>query len=404
LLLLLPTTTYRADGFVAAASRLALNLTVASEIPSAFQDQNPDGLVTLPLDRPESAVASALAFAQTHPLDAVVGVDDDTAVLAAMIARAVGVRGNPVASVRAARDKHRQRVLFRKAHLAVPDFRLSHFDEDIDRIVRDVEFPCVVKPLSLSASRGVMRVDDTAAFGRARDRLAAILQDASSHDSDFLVESFVSGPEVAVEGVVQDGRLHVLAIFDKPDPLNGPYFEETIYVTPSRMSESAQTMIVECVARGVAALGLRHGPIHAEVRMAAAGPVIIEMAARPIGGKCSRALRFGLDGEMSLEELLVRHVLGDLDEIPSLTPGASGVMMIPTPRAGTLRGVGGRDQALLTSGIDEVLITIPRGTHLVPLPEGSRYLGFIFARAETADEVETALRKAHERLVIDVSE
>jgi len=402
--LLLPTTTYRADAFVNAAGRLDVDLTVASEIPSSLQALNPVGLLTLSLHEPDVAVVQAMEFARHHSIDAVVGVDDDTAVVAAMIAGALGLSGNPVSSVRAARDKHQQRVLYRTAGLAVPAFRLSTFEEDLARCLDEVIFPAVVKPLSLSASRGVMRVDDAPSLLHARERLRGILREAESDDTSFLIEEFVSGPECAVEGLVTDGALRVLAVFDKPDPLDGPFFEETIYVTPSRLSDRNLSAISECVAKAVEAIGLVHGPIHAEIRLAARGPVLIEMAARPIGGKCSRALCFGTDGSVSLEELILRHALRDGHRFPKRAPGASGVMMIPTPRAGTLRDVSGRDAALAVPGIVDVLITVPRGARLVPLPEGSRYLGFIFARAEMPAQVESALRTAFASLTIDVAE
>src|SRR5205823_5922694 len=346
LLLLLPTATYRTAAFVEAARRLGVDLTVASERPSTFQDANPRGLLTLDLSDPARAAREARAFAEQHPLHGVVGVDDDTAVVAAAIAGELGLVGNDVAAARAARDKHEQRTLLAAAAVPVPPFILYGVDDDPRRLAPGVSYPCVLKPLRLAASRGVIRADTPDAFVAAFERVRRILKDAGCGMRDaggvegdasrsILVEDFVAGREYALEGLLVAGRLQLLALFDKPDPLDGPYFEETIYVTPSRLPADQQRAVAACAERAAAALGLREGPVHAELRVNASGPWVIELAARPIGGRCSGALRFerrdagsGMR-DASLEEIILRHALGM--PIPSLErePQASGVMMIP---------------------------------------------------------------------------
>src|SRR5947207_6052320 len=295
LLLLLPTATYRTAAFVEAARRVGVDLTVASERPSTFQDANPGGLVTLDLSDPDRAAAEAQAFAQEHPLQGVVGVDDDTAVVAAAIAGTLGLRGNSVAAARVARDKHEQRTLLAAAGVPVPRFTRYGVDDDPRRLAAGVSYPCVLKPLRLAASRGVIRADTPEQFVAAFERVKRILRDAGcvgSHASriphpasrSILVEDFVPGREYALEGLLIAGELRVLALFDKPDPLDGPYFEETIYVTPSRLPADQQRAVAACAERAAAALGLREGPVHAELRVNASGPWVIELAARPIGG------------------------------------------------------------------------------------------------------------------------
>src|SRR5256712_2971587 len=403
LLLLLPTVTYRTVAFVEAARRLGADLTVASERPSTFERANPTGLVTLDFADPTHAAAQAREFARAHPVHGVVAVDDDTAVVAAAIAEALGLRGNPVTAAAAARDKHQQRQLLATAGVAVPRFELFTVAADPERVASGVSYPCVLKPLRLSASRGVIRADTPAEFVAAFERIKRILERTGCARS-ILVEEFVPGGEVAVEGLVTHGALHVLAIFDKPDPLDGPFFEETIYVTPARLARTAQQEIAACAQAAVDALGLRDGPIHAEVRHNDRGAWLIELAARPIGGRCSGALRFesGETGngrrDTSLEELIIRHALGM--ELPTLEREhqASGVMMIPVPGAGVLREVRGVNAAQAVPLVDEVVITMHHGQMLVPWPEGSRYPGFIFARGETSEAVEAALRAAHARL------
>jgi len=393
LLLLLPTTTYRTAAFVDAARRIGADLTVASEQPSTLEAANPAGLLTLDFRNPERAADQAHDFARRSPIDAVVGVDDDTALVAATVAERLRLKGNPVHAANAARDKHRQRELLAEHGVPAPRFALHLLDEDPNEIARSVVYPCVLKPLRLSASRGVIRADDPASFVAAHARLKAIL---GSCDAAFLVEDFVPGYEVALEGLLVNRRLHVLAIFDKPDPLDGPFFEETIYVTPSRAPAGLQKTIAECAERATRALGLVEGPVHAELRYNERGPWLIELAARPIGGRCSAVLRFG-EG-VTLEELIVRHALGM--PIPSLVreKAAAGVMMIPIPGAGVLREVRGVAEAKAVPLVEDVQITAHPGERLVPFPEGSRYPGFIFARGETPSVVEGALRESHRRL------
>jgi biotin carboxylase len=342
-----------------------------------------------------------MRFHRGTPVTAALGVDDDTVVLATAINHALGRPANSLPAVEAARDKYLQREALRAAGVPVPHFTLHDIGLDPAALAAGAPYPCVLKPLRLAASRGVIRADDRAQFVAAFERIRRLLQgrdvpDCGPAGRQVLVEAFVPGPEVALEGLLEKGRLHLLALFDKPDPLDGPFFEETVYVTPSRLAADAQRALAEVAADAAHAIGLVDGPVHAELRWNDRGPWLIELAARPIGGRCSAALRFGTD--VSLEEVIVRHAL-DLP-LPSLTrePRASGVMMIPVPGAGgMLRGVRGVERARAVPGVDDVVITAT-GQKLVPWPDGSRYPGFIFARGGRPEDVETSLRAAHRLL------
>lgn len=401
-LLLLPTTTYRSPDFLEAARRLGLDVTVASEEPSTLESLNPDGLLTLDFRNPEESARRTLEFAETHSIDAVVGVDEDTSVAASVIAQALGLPHNPVSATLAARNKAILRARLAEAAVPSPDFRLFHLEDDPVEAARSVRYPCVLKPTFLAASRGVIRADGPDEFLGAWRRIEKILDDpevmrrGAAAARELLVEHFVPGLEVALEGLLRDGKLDVLAVFDKPDPLEGPFFEETIYVTPSRLPDETQRGIVQVAAHGALALGLRDGPVHAELRVNEAGPFLIEMAARSIGGLCSRTLRFGAG--MSLEELILRHALRmEMPEMPR-ERRAAGVMMIPIPAAGILEEVEGLAQALAVADIEDVTISARPGQRLIPLPEGWRYLGFIFSRAASPERAERALREAHAKL------
>jgi biotin carboxylase len=400
-MLLLPTTTWRAEAFLAAARRLGLEVTVATDRALVWTAREPARVIALDFARPEAAAGAVAAFARRWPVGAVVGVDDDTAVLAAAIAARLGLAHTPLAAVEAARDKRRQRELLHQAGLPVPRFTVCRLDEDPAVAGARVGFPCVLKPLGLAASRGVMRADDAPALGAAMRRLAALLASpgvgaCGEAAETALAEAFVPGREVALEGLVEDGVLRVLALFDKPDPLDGPFFEESIYLTPSRLPADTQTAVADCAARAARALGLTRGPVHAELRVGEQGPWVIELAARPIGGLCSRVLRFG-DG-VSLEEIILRQAVGMATAGFAREARGAGVMMVPIPGAGVLERVEGADEAARVPGIEEVVITAHPGERLVPFPEGSRYPGFLFARGESPEAVERALREAHRRL------
>ncbi|RPH83903.1 MAG: ATP-grasp domain-containing protein [Candidatus Rokuibacteriota bacterium] len=406
LLLLLPTTTYRTEDFLLAARTLGVDIVCASEKPSTFEAHAPDHLLTLDFGDPDAAAARVAELAARQPLSAVVGVDDLTTVAAAAIAERLGLRSSAVAAVAAARDKYQMRQCLAAAGVPIPRFRRIALKDDPFLAARGVAFPCVLKPLALSASRGVIRANTVDQFIAAVRRIAALLQrpdvDAGGDAARYLLaEEYVPGVEVALEGLLVGGTLSTLALFDKPDPLEGPFFEETIYVTPSRLPTAVQQAIEEVTAAACAALGLDEGPVHAELRVNDAGPWVLEVAARSIGGLCSRTLRFGTG--MTLEEIILRHALGW--SIASLTRERrpAGVMMIPIPRAGRLTAVRGTAAAAAVAGIEEVTITAHIGQQLVPLPEGWQYLGFVFARADTPDRVEAALRDAHARLTFEIS-
>ena len=406
-LLLMPATTYRAADLIEAGARLGIGVAVGTDRHQALESVAPGGVFTLDFHDSVAALARIREFAREFPLAGVVGIEDETTVLAAEASRALGLPHNPLPAVRAARDKHRTRQLLRQAGLRVPRYWKLAVSEDPVRAAQRVDYPCVLKPLFLSASRGVIRADDARSFVGAFDRIARLLRDpevrAKGGDSVYsiLVESYIPGEEVAVEALLTNGRLRLLALFDKPDPLVGPFFEETIYVTPSRHPLPVQEQILQTAERSAVALGLREGPIHAELRVNERGTWPLEVAARSIGGLCSRTLRFGTGA--SLEELILRHALGMDGADLRPDEGAAGVMMIPIPRPGRLERFGGIEAARSVPGVEQVVQSIPRGQELVPLPEGSRYLGFIFARGEDPGGVEEALRQAHRRLEIIVS-
>jgi biotin carboxylase len=402
-LLLTTPHTYRAEAFRAAARKLDIEIVTAIDLPDEL-GQPRAAVLTLDFRDPDRAVQHIVAFAQNHPLAAILSVDDSASLIAAKASAILNLPHNSPQAAVAARDKFVMRTMLKQGGVRIPNFQLFSTADDLSEVAQQISYPCVVKPLALNGSRGVIRADNADQFIAAAKRLSRLLHsiDPSPDPKPFLMEDFIPGVEVALEGLLDHGALKVLALFDKPDPLDGPFFEETIYVTPSRLPAKAQQAIAQCTADSAKALGLVEGPVHAELRINAEETWLVEMAGRSIGGLCSQTLRFAHSSDVSLEEMILRQAIGM--EIDSLEREnrSGGVMMIPIPEAGLLRGVSGIEEAKAVTGIEEVQITAKLNYPLVPLPEGESYLGFIFARGDTPVEVETALRAAHACLRFDV--
>ena len=402
-LLVAATTGYQTRSFAAAARARGIDVILATDRCHVLEDPWRDRAVAIRFEEPETA-ASILSGT---PVDGIVAVADRPTLVAALAAQKLGIPFHPSAAVTACRDKHRMRELFAAAGLAVPrNFRVS-LDSAPGEAAARASYPCVLKPLGLSASRGVIRANDPAEFTAAFERIRRILEQPEIRqfhdelDRAIQIEEYIEGREFAVEGLMTRGQLDVLAIFDKPDPLDGPFFEETIYVTPSREAKAVQRAIVETTRQAVRALGLFHGPVHAEMRVNDAGVHMLEVAARPIGGLCARALRF--HGGVNLEELVMLHASGKMPDSLVLEPPASGVMMIPVPAAGIFQSVSGVDDARATAGADDVVITAKQGQKLVPLPEGASYVGFVFSSGHDPAAVADSLRRAHAQLKFEIS-
>ena len=400
--LLLPSATYRTD-FVEAAEALGLEVVVASNVRQAMARDMGDRAIVVNFAKVAESVAVIIDLHRRAPVHAVIAVDEQGVALAASASASLGFSHNPPAAVEATRDKLRLRNALRDQGVSQPAFVAygpsATGPSARDRVEELGGFPVVVKPLHLSGSQGVIRVDDPSSLAGVIERVRTI---ACAPNDPVLIEQYVPGVEVAVEGLLRDGVFEVLAVFDKPDPLVGPYFEETMYVTPSRLPTAMLAHVEALVGESLSALGLVEGPVHAEVRIdEAAGndprPMwIIEVAGRSIGGLCARTLRFGLG--ITLEQVILRHALNM--PLPNLRRErvASGVLMLPIEGGGVLERVDGLDEVRAILGIRGVEITVPLGTAVKPVPEADRYLGFVFATAGTPAEVEVALRAARSRI------
>jgi biotin carboxylase len=400
-LLIVPSATYRARDFLDAARDLGVEVVVGSERPLALGPVMGPRSLEVPVHDTQAAVDAIVAHDRTAPLDAVVAVDDVGTVVAAAASERLGLPHNPPDAVESARDKLAMRVRLQAGEVPQPPFVAVTTDAGAQQIAAAalrVGLPCVIKPTTLSGSQGVIRADTPEDAVSVAQRVRAIARgEGVGDDAPLLVEGFAPGPEVAVEAVLTSGALTTLAVFDKPEPLDGPFFEESIYVTPSRLPSGDIDGAIRSVDAAARALGLRHGPVHAEVRVRDGRAQVIEVAARTIGGLCSRALQFSTG--QTLEQLVIAHALGrQIDTRPAR--GAAGVLMLPIARAGRFVTVDGQADALAVPGVTGIDITVAPGRPIVPVPEGNRYLGFVYARAVRPDRVESALRRARALLHI----
>jgi hypothetical protein len=398
---------YQTRAFDAAAKKLGVELVFVTDRCHQLDDPWHDRAMPVRFEAPEEAAYAVMQAQSGQRVDGVLALGDRPTLAAAYVARGLGVVHNHPASVEACRSKFRLREVFRDAGLPTPWFRSVPLQAIPEPALMGITYPCVLKPISLSASQGVVRVNNREEFLAGAGRLKRLLESAEIQATRepnldrMIVEDYLPGREVAAEGLLTDGELRVMAIFDKPDPLEGPYFEETIYVTPSRLDGREQELTKKSFADATRALGLTHGPVHGEFRLNERGVWPIEVAARPIGGLCARALRFQVENEqepIALEELLLRHALNLPGKNAPRETVASGVLMIPVPASGILEKVEGAEEARRVPGVTELEITARWRDYIAAWPEGSSYLGFLFARGETPTEVENALREGHARL------
>jgi biotin carboxylase len=403
---------YQTRSFEEAALKLGVQLVYVTDRCHQLEDPWGDRAIAVHFENPEVAAYAVMEGLRDQIVDGILALGDRPAAAAAYAARGLGLHYNHPAVVEACRSKLRMREVFRDAGLRVPWFRDLPIAPTPEPTLLGIQFPCVLKPLSLSASQGVVRANNREEFLAAALRIRRLLESPEirstrePHLDRMLVEGYITGREVAVEGLLTDGQLRMLAIFDKPDPLEGPYFEETIYITPSRLSDTELRAVEQCARDAARALGLSHGPVHAEFRINDDGVWPLEVAPRPIGGLCARALQFVFGTEektIGLEELLLRHALELSGTDAPRESLASGVLMIPVPRSGILEAVNGEDAARAMPGVSDLLITARLHDYIAAWPEGCSYLGFLFARGTSAAEVEQVIRTANEKLAFTIT-
>ena len=403
-ILIIPSASYRTSAFINAIEKLDLKVLVISDKSQVFSGKYPDNLLIMNFHRWKDMIDEITEWSERNGLKAVVGVDEESIVLAANLSKCLKVEHNPVESVLLTKDKYLMRIELKKAGVNSPWFKRFSIHDFSNKNINEISFPCVIKPTFLSASLGVIRVNTIKELANGIKTIKELLslkeiRERGGEKSDWiLVEEYIPGKEVAIEGIVSEGKLKVLTVFDKPEPLEGPTFEETIIVTPTALSEKNQFALFETAQHAVKALGIVKGPVHVEVRINSSGNYILECASRSIGGLCSKVLEF--QGGMSLEELILRSYLGRNVEKSKLTGSARGVMMMPTEKMGILKEMRGVEDALNVKGVTDLQITVKPGEKLEPLPKGDHYLGFIFAEDKDQELVIKALKNAWSKIAV----
>lgn len=401
------TSTYRASAFLEASKKLEISTIIGTDQPDILGHLNPGSSINLDYSKNNDSKKKIIEHINKFPIHGVLAIDEETLILGAIVADSLGLICHSMESVSTTRSKYELRKVLSEDGLRNPEFKLISSEENPKLISKSISFPCVMKPTYLSGSRGVIRANNEKEFTNAYLRIKNILDEPEAiirgkdEAKMLLIEEYIDGIEVAVEGIIVNGEFLPLTIFDKPEPLDGPFFEETLYVTPSRLPKSLQEKILEETKNASNAIQLTNGPVHAELRIDRNGdPWVIDIASRTIGGKCSRAIKFS-DG-ITLESIILSHVLGK--KLPNIVPisSSSGVMMIPIPKSGVLKEVLGKEDALAIEGIEEIEITIPLGDKIVQLPEGDRYLGFIFASSKKSNETIEILKEAHKNLKFEI--
>ena len=403
-ILIIPSASYRTAPFMNAVKKLDLKVLVISDKSQVFSCKYPDNLIVVNFNHWKDKSVEISKWAKNNGLKAVIGVDEESILLAANLSNFLNVEHNSIESVLLTKNKYLMRNELKKARVCSPWFKRFSINESSNKIINEISFPCVIKPTFLSGSRGVMRVNTKKELSDGIKTLHELLsldeirKRAGKQSNYILFEEYIPGKEVAIEGIVSEGKLKVLAVFDKPEPLEGPTFEETIIVTPTALSEKNQLSLFETAQNAVKALGIVKGPVHVEVRINSSGNYILECASRSIGGLCSKVLEF--QGGMSLEELILCSYLGRNVEKSKLTGSARGVMMMPTEKMGILKEMRGVDDALNVKGVTDLKIIIKPGEKLEPLPKGDRYIGFIFAEDKDQELVIKALKNAWSRIAV----
>jgi len=403
-ILIIPSASYRTSAFIAVVEKLDLKVLVISDKSQVFSGKYPDNLIIMNFHHWKERLVEISEWSEINGLKAVIGVDEKSIVLAANLSKYLKVEHNPVESVLLTKDKYLMRIELKKAGVNSPWFKRFSIHDSSNKIINEISFPCVIKPTFLSASQGVIRVNTKKELANGIKTLNELLsleeiRERGGEKSDWiLIEEYIPGKEFAIEGIVSEGKLKVLAVFDKPEPLEGPIFEETIFVTPTSLSEKNKFSLFETAQKALNALGIVKGPVHVELRINSSGNYILECASRSIGGLCSKVLEF--QGGMSLEELIVRSYLGRNVEKSKLIGSASGVMMMPNEKMGILKEMRGIEDALNVKGVTDLQITVKPGEKLVPLPKGDRYLGFIFAEEKYQELVIKALKNAWSKIEV----
>lgn len=364
---------------------------------------------TVAVQPPEQAIEQALRLHEQTSIGAVLGYEEDATLTVAHIAAALGLPAHPVAAAEAALDKPMMKQRFAAAGIPAADFIVAADEDEAVAWAEAGGYPVVVKPCRGSASQGVIRANDEHTLRQAYRRLRRIIRDHELDNggrppSAHLVERYLPGSELSCELLLQYGAPEVITEFGKPLPLTGPYFEESIYLTPPALGAALRREVHELSMAAAKALGFYHGPAHCEIRLTPDGPKVLEIAGRLLGGACAGSFRDRL-GE-DLDALLLRSALGERITLPAPADDAPtvGALMIPVPGEGRVVAVRGDDGARRVPGVRDVSLQTEPGEIVVPFPEQACYaVGFVSASGPDEAAVVGSLGQAAAQISLELT-
>ena len=381
LLLVIPENSYKSNDFVVAAEKLGIDfliITDSEQVSSKFSD-------TVIINKFDAEL-NKNNLKKLKDVTHVLPVDHSALKFSGYLVDLLEVKGNKLESINLSMNKYESRKIFNSLlDIKVNNEIIKNID-DVNTFINK-NGTSVLKPIYGTASKSVLKINNVE---KNKEQIEKLMQDC--FDQDLVIEEYIDGKEYALEGTIINSELKKIVIFDKPVEYKHPYFEESIYITPSELSSEAEKRVVSIVDKACKKIGLEDGPVHVEFKINENQIFIIEINPRMIGGLCSRCLSFGLF-KVSLEEIILHAFMNNELKNIELLNNYVGVLMIPTPKSGKFISIN-KEELEKIPNISNVEITVPEGSDLLEPPYGDKYLGFAFSQGIDKKTVNESLLTA----------
>ncbi len=381
LLLVIPENSYKSNDFVVAAEKLGIDfliITDSEQVSSKFSD-------TVIINKFDAEL-NKNNLKKLKDVTHVLPVDHSALKFSGYLVDLLEVKGNKLESINLSMNKYESRKIFNSLlDIKVNNEIIKNID-DVNTFINK-NGTSVLKPIYGTASKSVLKINNVE---KNKEQIEKLMQDC--FDQDLVIEEYIDGKEYALEGTIINSELKKIVIFDKPVEYKHPYFEESIYITPSELSSEAEKRVVSIVDKACKKIGLEDGPVHVEFKINENQIFIIEINPRMIGGLCSRCLSFGLF-KVSLEEIILHAFMNNELKNIELLNNYVGVLMIPTPKSGKFISIN-KEELENIPNISNVEITVPEGSDLLEPPYGDKYLGFAFSQGIDKKTVNESLLTA----------
>ena len=381
LLLVIPENSYKSNDFVFAAEKLGIDfmiITDSEQVSSKFSD-------TVIINKFDAEL-NKNNIKKLKDVTHVLPVDHSALKFSGYLVDLLEVKGNKLESINLSMNKYESRKIFNSLLDIKANNEIIKNIDDINIFINK-NGTSVLKPNYGTASKSVLKINNVE---KNKEQIEKLMQDC--FDQDLVIEEYIDGKEYALEGTIINSELKKIVIFDKPVEYKHPYFEESIYITPSELSSEAEKRVVSIVDKACKKIGLEDGPVHVEFKINENQIFIIEINPRMIGGLCSRCLSFGLF-KVSLEEIILHAFMNNELKNIELLNNYVGVLMIPTPKSGKFISINKKELENIQN-ISNVEITVPEGSDLLEPPYGDKYLGFAFSQGIDKKTVNESLLTA----------